>query len=136
MEKFKKQRNLNRNRIIKSLKKSKKWKDQFIFVDPIKNLKPSWFGLPILLNKRFIKIKEIFLKKLNNIKIETRPIISGNFLNQPCVKLYGLKKKNEKFFGSQEIDDRGFFIGLPTKKISKKKLDFLVENLLKIDDLV
>ena len=136
LEKFKRQRILNRNRIIQSLKKSKEWKNQFTFIDPIKYLKPSWFGLPILLNKKFIKIKKIFLKRLNQTKIETRPIISGNFLNQPCIKLYGLKKKNEKFIGSQEIEDRGFFIGLPTKKISKQKLNFLVKNLLKIDSLV
>ncbi len=136
LERFKRQRILNRNRIIQSLKKSKKWDNQFIFINPIKNLKPSWFGLPILVNKKYIKIKKNFLKILNKTKIETRPIISGNFLNQPCIKLYNLKKRNEKFIGSQEIEDRGFFIGLPTKKISEKKLNFLVKNLLKIDDLV
>ena len=135
LEKFKIQRIYNRNKIISRLKKSKNWKDQFIFIEPTKNLKPSWFGLPILVNKKFIKIKKKFLKKLNMAKIETRPIISGNFLNQPCIKLYNLKKKNEKFLGSQEIEDRGFFIGLPTKKISKDKLNFLVKNLLKIDEL-
>ena len=135
LEKFKIQRIYNRNKIISRLKKSKNWKDQFIFIEPTKNLKPSWFGLPILVNKKFIKIKKKFLKKLNMAKIETRPIISGNFLNQPCIKLYNLKKKNEKFLGSQEIEDRGFFIGLPTKKISKDKLNYLVKNLLKIDEL-
>jgi hypothetical protein len=40
--------------------------------------------------------------------IETRPIISGNFLNQPSVKLYNLNHKNIKFPKSQEIEDRGF----------------------------
>ena len=136
LEKFKSQRISNRNRIITSLKKSKKWKNQFSFIEPIKNLKPSWFGLPILINKKFIKIKKKFLNKLNKEKIETRPIISGNFLNQPCIKLYKLRTKNEKFLGSQEIEDRGFFVGLPTKKISNEKLNFLVKNLLKIDDFI
>ena len=136
LEKFKSQRISNRNRIINGLKKSKKWKNQFIFIEPIKNLKPSWFGLPILIDKKFIKIKKNFLNKLNKEKIETRPIISGNFLNQPCIKLYNLKTKNEKFLGSQEIEDRGFFVGLPTKKISNEKLNFLIKNLLKIDDFI
>ena len=136
LEKFKSQRISNRNRIITSLKKSKKWKNQFSFIEPIKNLKPSWFGLPILINKKFIKIKKRFLNKLNKEKIETRPIISGNFLNQPCIKLYKLKTKNEKFLGSQEIEDRGFFVGLPTKKISNEKLNYLIKNLLKIDDFI
>ena len=136
LEKFKSQRISNRNRIITNLKKSKKWKNQFSFIEPINNLKPSWFGLPILINKKFIKIKKIFLNKLNKEKIETRPIISGNFLNQPCIKLYKLRTKNEKFLGSQEIEDRGFFVGLPTKKISKEKLNFLTRNLFKIDDFI
>ena len=80
----------------------------------INSLTPSWFGLPILLDKKYIKIKSKFLRKLNKNKIETRPIISGNFLNQPCIKLYKLKKRS-KISGSQEIENRGFFIGLPTK---------------------
>ena len=62
LEKFKNQRISNRNRIITSLKKSKKWKNQFSFIEPIKNLKPSWFGLPILINKKFIKIKKKIFK--------------------------------------------------------------------------
>ncbi len=134
LNKFKKQRSLNRNSIIKGLTLSKKWKNQFTFINPIEKLTPSWFGLPILVNKRFIKIKKRFLKMLNKNNIETRPIISGNFLNQPCIKLYDLKKKGEKFNGSQEIENRGFFIGLPTEKISKNKLDYLIKNLFKIDE--
>ena len=42
-----------------------------------KYLKPSWFGIPILLNKNLLK-KKIYLKKLNN-GIDARPIISGIF---------------------------------------------------------
>ena len=135
LNRFKKQRSINREKIIKMLLKSNKWKEQFTFIKPIKNLKPSWFGLPILLNKKYVFRKKRFLNYLNKKKIETRPIISGNFLNQPCVKLYGLKNNNEKFLGSQEIEDRGFFVGLPTKKLTDKKLNYLIKNLLKVDDI-
>ena len=44
----------------------------------------------------------------------------------------GLIKKNEKFKNSQDIEDRGFFIGLPTKEISINTLKFLTDKLLKI----
>ena len=135
LNKFKSQRSKNRKSIIDGLKLSKKWQNQFTFIKPINNLTPSWFGLPILLDKKYIKIKSKFLRKLNKNNIETRPIISGNFLNQPCIKLYKLKKRGEKFKGSQEIENRGFFIGLPTKKISKEKLDYLIKNLFKIDEI-
>ena len=50
--------------------------------------------------------------------------------------IFKKRTKNEKFLGSQEIEDRGFFVGLPTKKISKEKLNFLTRNLFKIDDFI
>ena len=82
-----------------------------------------------------MKNKQNFIKYLNISNIETRPIISGNFLNQPSAKLYKLDRKPKKFKISQEIEDRGFFIGLPTKLISKKTLKYLSEKLLNIDKL-
>ena len=75
------------------------------------------------------------MKFLNNSGVETRPILSGNFLNQPSCKLYNFKYKKNNFRVSQEIEDRGFFIGLPTKDITSKKITFLTEKLLKIKDL-
>ena len=108
----------NRNLIINKIKSSDKWNDQFTFFNATENLKPSWFGLPILINKKYIKNKEKFLQYLNVSGIETRPILSGNFLNQPSAKLYKFHINKKKFQVSQNIEDRGFFIGLPTKNIS------------------
>ena len=64
-----------------------------------------------------------------------RIIISGNFINQPSVKLYKLNKKNEVFPKAQEIEDRGFFIGLHSHPITEKTLNYLEHNLLHIDKL-
>ena len=77
-------------------------------------------------------LQGIFLKYLNKNGIETRPIISGNFLNQPCIKLYNINQNKKLFKNAQEIEDRGFFIGLHTNLIEKNKLKFLTKNLLKI----
>jgi len=129
---MKKIRQVNRDKIIRSLRSSPDWSQQFTFLEPIKNLKPSWFGLPILINKNFLKNKDKFLKYLNKNGIETRPIISGNFLNQPCIKLYNINQNKKLFKNAQEIEDRGFFIGLHTNLIEKNKLKFLTKNLLKI----
>jgi CDP-6-deoxy-D-xylo-4-hexulose-3-dehydrase len=125
-------RKSNREKIIKSIKTSPRFKNQIEFLQPIKNLKPSWFGLPILINKKYLRNKNKYLNYLNNNGIETRPIISGNFVNQPSVKLYKLNHKREKFKGAQEIEDRGFFIGLDTKKITQKEIILLKEKLLDI----
>ena len=129
---FIKIRKENRSKIINRLKKSKKWDNQFEFLEPAKGVNPSWFGLPMLVNKKFIKIKKKFLDNLEKYNIENRPIISGNFLNQPSVKLYKLDLPKKNFLGAQDIENRGFFIGLHTKKIKNAELDLLEKKLLNI----
>ena len=125
----------NRDKIISSIKSSNKWKNQFTFIEANKKLQPSWFGLPILINRKFIKKKNKFLDYLNKCGIETRPIISGNFTNQKSIKLYNLNPTKTKFKGAQEIEDRGFFIGIHLNLISDKKLSFIKDKLLKINEV-
>ena len=122
----------NRYKIIQTLKNSKKWQNQFTFFNHNKNLKPSWFGLPLLINIRFKDKKEKFLKYLNKNNIETRPIISGNFINQPAINLYDIRYDKKELNNSNEIDQRGFFIGLPTVKLTPKQLNKIGDLLLNI----
>jgi len=136
LSKFMKIRNFNRNFIISSLKNHPKWSKQFDFIKINKRIKPSWFGLPMLVNRKFYKVKNDFLKYLTTSGIENRPIISGNFLNQPASKLYKFKFNLKDFKNSQSVEERGFFIGLHTKIITKKQVKFLADKLLKIDDFV
>ena len=72
---------------------------------------------------------------LNKNKVETRPIISGNFVNQPAIKLYDIKFNKNNLKVSNEIDKRGFFIGLPTIKLNTKKINKLCKLLLNISNL-
>ena len=72
------------------------------------------------------------MKYLNNNKLETRPIISGNFANQPAVKLYKIKYNKRELNNATEIDQRGFFIGLPTVKLERKQLNKISDLLLSI----
>jgi outer membrane protein TolC len=109
--------------------------NQFAFFEPIKNLDPSWFGLPLLINKKYILKKNKFLNYLNKNGIETRPILSGNFVNQSSIKLYKINYNLKTLKNSQEIEERGFFIGLPTQIISLKKLKNLTLSLLNIDNI-
>ena len=105
------------------MKLSKKWNNQFSFFNPRKNLDPSWFGFPLMINKNKIKSKKKFLNFLNRNHIETRPIISGNFINQPAIKKYKIKYKRTDLKNSQDIEDRGFFIGLPTEILDRSKIN-------------
>ena len=132
---FKKIRSINRKKIIDKIKKSKKWDNQFTFIEFDKKVEPSWFGLPILINKKYINKKKKFLSYLNRNGIETRPIISGNFLNQPSVKLYNLNPNKKKFNGAQEIENRGFFIGIHITRITDKELNLIENKFLKITEI-
>ena len=136
LKKFMKIRDSNRSKIISNLINNQKWSNQYKFIKISKQIKPSWFGLPMLVDEKFSKIKNNFLNYLSSCGIENRPIISGNFLNQPASKLYKFKFEKKNFKNSQSIENRGFFIGLHTQKISSKHINFLIKKLLKIDDFI
>ena len=135
LNKFIKIRKANSVKIKNALVKSKKWNNQFSFQKINTNVKPSLFGFTIFINKKFLKKKKKFLKLLDREGVETRPIISGNFANQPAIKLFKLNKKNQKFPESQKVEDLGFFIGLHSKNIRKETLNRLVNTLLKIETI-
>ncbi len=123
-------RKKNREKIIYQMKNSKKWKNQYTFFEANKYLKPSWFSLPLLINQKYLNKKEYFLKYLRKNKIETRPIISGNFVNQPSVALHKLRFRKKDLKNSEEIEKRGFFIGLPTKPLKNSVVARLASILL------
>ena len=131
LNKFKIQRHKNREKIIQNLKRHRRWDNQYHFVKTEKKLKPSWFGLPLLLTKKYLSRKKIIIENLNKKGIETRPIISGNFLNQKASKLYKFSASSEKFPNANYVEKAGFFIGLHTIPLDKKKLNLLTEELLR-----
>ena len=62
LKKFSKIRQINRKKIIESLKKHKNWDEQYQFVIPDKNLQPSWFGLPLLIKGKHVSKKKNYKK--------------------------------------------------------------------------
>jgi CDP-6-deoxy-D-xylo-4-hexulose-3-dehydrase len=122
-------RNINRNKLILMFKKTTLLKNKFDFYKPNKNVTPSWFGLPIKLTQHMKKSKDTVIKILEKNGIETRPIISGNFTNQPAALKYKLTT-NKKFPNTDYVYNNSFFIGLPTKELSLnmlKKIKFAFE---------
>ena len=133
---FKRKRNKNRNLIISTLKSFDNWNNQFSFISARNFLDPSWMVLPIILNPKLKRKKKNFLKFLDNNGVETRPIISGSFNNQPAYKLYNLNSYNDKYFpNSQFIEDHGFVIGLHKHQMKKSKLLNLAKLMMKIDKI-
>ena len=84
-----------------------------------------------MIKRKYLNKKIKIIKNLNKKGIETRPIISGNFLNQKAAKIYNLNNKNQKFPNAEYVEKAGFFIGLHTKNIGNKKLKILANELLK-----
>ena len=125
LDKFIKIRSENRIKILKEFKKNKKINNYMNIIQENKFTKPSWFGIPIVGKKRFNK--EAFIKKIEKRGVETRPIISGNFLKQPAIRKYKLNNKN-KMVNADYINSKGFFIGLPTEKIKLKTLNKLIKS--------
>ena len=124
LDKLVKSRNFNRDIIYKAFLKNKIITSCLSILKENKFVKPSWFGVPIILNRRVKKDK--FINKLENLGVETRPIISGNFLKQPSIKKYKIKSKvNVK--NSNIINKFGLFIGLPINKITSATLNRLVK---------
>ncbi len=128
-------RTKNRLKIINSISKDPRYKSQFYFIKVPKNVKPSFMALPIVLDKKFKKLKKKYIHEIENHGLETRPIISGSFVNQPSAKLFNLNPKKEKFVNANYIQDNGFVIGLHTKNITSKNIKFLKETLFLIDKI-
>ena len=126
---FKKNRTFNRKKIISFYNKEFKEENYLTFVNNSKDVDCNWFGLPILIDERYKNKKIKIINEIERLGVETRPIISGNFLNQPAVKLFKLNSKKNQLKNCQEVDERGFFLGINTKKSSIKTLKFVAKNL-------
>ena len=116
---FVKIRKINRDKIIRSLMLDKRWRNQVSFVNNSKSIKPSWFGLSMLLNKKYKNKKNQIFSKLDKLGIENRPIISGNFLKQPALRKYNLKQKSEDFPNANFVHEHGLFVGLKNQTLSQ-----------------
>ena len=132
---FIKNRILNKNKIINKIIKDKRWNNQFSFIDVPKKVSPSYMNLPIFINRKFKEKKKKFINFIEKKGLESRPIISGSFVNQPSSKLYNLNPKNLKFKGAQEVEELGFAIGLNTVITKNKQIEFIVDTLFSIDQM-
>ena len=92
-------------------------------------------GLPIMINEKFKKKRMKFLNFLDKNGIETRPIISGAFTNQPASKLYKLNPRKTTFHNAQTVQELGFLIGLHQNKISNKNLKLIKDTFLNIENI-
>ena len=81
----------------------------------------SWFGFGMVIDSN----RDQFAKYLTQRGIEVRPIVAGNFMNQPVAQDLNLVAGGELTI-SEVIDKRGLFIGNDSKDISNE-IDYFIE---------
>ena len=87
----------------------------------------SWYGFNLILTGQLKNKRKIIIEKLQKNKIEVRPTMTGNFLNNPVLKFLNFKASGS-FKNSENIDKNGFFVGNYPKDLSKE-LNFLYKKL-------
>jgi len=82
-----------------------------------KDIKPAWFGFPIVFKNK--EILEKFKKILKKNKVESRPIICGNMLRQPAIKHYKYSAQG-KLPNCDKIMQDGIYIGSSPKSTKQE----------------
>ena len=83
----------------------------------------SWYGFNLILTGKLKNKRKKIISKLIKNKIEVRPTMTGNFLNNPVMKYLNFKSKGT-FENAKNIDKNGFFVGNYPKDLTKE-LKFL-----------
>jgi len=104
-----------------------------ILPEPEKNSEPSWFGFPLTLKKNNKYRRNDLVKYLNENKIGTRLLFSGNLIKQPYMKNINFKV-HENLKNTDLIMENTFWIGLHPG-LSKEHLQFsvlIIKNFFKL----
>ena len=126
LESFIKKRKENFNFLYKNLKHLEEF---LILPEAEKNSDPSWFGFPLSLRKNNKFNRNELIKYLNENKIGTRLLFSGNLIKQPYMKNVNFKVQGE-LKNTNFVMENTFWIGL-YPGLSKEQLQYSV---LKIKD--
>ena len=70
----------------------------------------SWFGFSLILKNKLAGKRDVLIKLLSQYKIDTRPIVAGNFTLNPVMKHLNFETLT-KLDNSDNIHRNGFFIG-------------------------
>ena len=123
LEGFIKKRKENFNFLYKNLKEL----DEFLILpEPEKNSDPSWFGFAISLRRNCKFNRNDFVKYLNENKIGTRLLFSGNLTKQPYMKDLAYKV-NRHLNNTDFVMENTFWIGL-YPGLSLKHLDYVISK--------
>ena len=136
IDKFKVNRLYNYNLICKIFKKDKFLENHLIFIASQKNAEVSWFNFPIILKKFKNRKRDIVCEKLNELGVETRPIISGDFSKQKVIQDDFMDLSKLRFSNANKINNSGFMLGISSNKLEKKIVIRLANDIKKVINTV
>ena len=70
----------------------------------------SWFSFGCVLQGALKNRRQEVVTALDNNNITVKPLATGNFLNQPVIKMMPHYNHNN-YEGAQDIDENGFWVG-------------------------
>ncbi len=108
-----------------------RYKKNFIVPKILKNVYTNFLAYPLILKKNINFTRKDLQVYLENNKIQTRPIFSGNILRHPAFsKLVNKKNNLNKFKNADYIMKNGLLIGCH-QGLGKKEISYIHNQILK-----
>ncbi len=101
----------------------KKYEDYFILPEATPGSDPSWFSFPLTIRKDAPFDRLSLVRYLEDHKVQTRPLFTGNILHQPAFKNIDCRVVG-KLPNSEHIHRNTFFIGV-YPGIEKAQRDYI-----------
>ena len=120
----------NLRRIRETLSRDDRFSRLMSIMQASEDVDPAWFGFGALLHRPYAHQRMEFLQYLDKNGIENRPIISGNFIRQPCINAFCNEERPEDYPGAEAIHTRGFFIGVHQIPLDQTVIDKLADVIL------
>ena len=130
LDEFNAYRRDNLARIKRRLSSDPRFDKTMALMEATEGTDPAWFGIGAMLHQPFAHQLRAYLKYLEANGIENRPIISGNFIRQPCIAAYCENERPEDYLGAEAIHTRGFFIGVHQIPVADDVIEKLADIML------
>ena len=93
----------------------------------------SWMLIPIQIDGDDIqRRKKIILSELDEMEIETRPVLTGNFLSQPAIqRITRHSVQPERFTNASKISESCFMVGAH-HDLTSEQIEYLCDSLKKV----
>jgi CDP-6-deoxy-D-xylo-4-hexulose-3-dehydrase len=128
--KFSKTRKYNFKRLLKFFKQ---YESLFILPKQDPKTDTSWLAFPLVIKENSPFTREKLVRYLETNNVQTRPVLTGNILEQPGFVSLRKKWNPQKFPIANEVMERGFLIGCHHGMEEKhlKRLEELFTTFLK-----